>query len=249
MYASLNSNVEAALTFSDVFLRYGGSKRSLESGQWWVGYGEGARSSLADRVEIAVVRYLIRHEGHSTERIDREICRIFPGLLTPARDFLVTALKSYGQEDGEGRWRLKAEEQPKARREDLREMRKLLTELGTSLGYSTQGKSPLLWLNEEGKEIYEFHVIASSVLGELLLTAAKEGRKRIVVLPGGRSELLLAKLGRDARLAQAVEEGWEFLKFRHLRRLAENKSLTQDSFDELLGLDPLTAKQTQAPLL
>jgi hypothetical protein len=249
VYTKLNSNVEAALTFSDAFQRYGGSKGSLESGQWWLSDDEGARSSLADRLEIAVVRYLVRNEGHSTERIDKEICRIFPGLLTPPRELLVTILKSYGQENGEGGWYLKTEEKPKARRDDLQEIRSILAELGKRLDYVIQGKSLLQWRSEEGKEIYEFHVIASSVVGELLLTPAKKSEKRIIVLPGGRSELLLTKLERDTRLLQAVSEGWEFLKFRHLRRLAENKSLTQESFDELLGLDPLTAKQTQAPLL
>jgi hypothetical protein len=59
----------------------------------------------------------------------------------------------------------------------------------------------------------------------------------------------LAKLARDPRFQQAADDGWRFIKFRHVRRLAENLSLTRESFAELLELDPLTLEHLQAPLL
>jgi hypothetical protein len=69
------------------------------------------------------------------------------------------------------------------------------------------------------------------------------------VLPGRRAGLALYKLERDPRFRQAKDDGWRFIKYRHVRRLAENLSLTRDSFAELLDLDPLTLEQLQAPLL
>jgi hypothetical protein len=127
-------------------------------------------------------------------------------------------------------------------------MRTLLEEIGPLLGYTVEGDEAVRWL-KAGKAAYSFHVIASGLLGELLLNGPKGEGQRIILLPGGRSHLVLTKLERDARLNQALEDGWSFLKFRHLRRLAENQALNAESFEELRELDPLTAEQSQPPLL
>ena len=249
VYTETRDALEAGLTFGEGFLRYGSSENSLESGKWWLSETDEARSPLADRLEIAVVRYLIRHSGQSTEEIDRRICEVFPGLLTPARDLLMTVLSSYGEEDEQGFWKLSDADRPRARRDDLKTIRSLLINLGEQLGYRVEGENPFIWLDEDDKEIYSYQLIASGLLGEILFEGTKEARKKFIVLPGRRSGLVLAKIARDPRLEQAVEEGWRFLKFRHVRRLAENQSLTRESVDELLEIDPLSEGQSQAPLL
>lgn len=250
IYTEVKATLEVGLTFRNGFLRYGGSEHSLETGQWWLSKPTEARAPLADRVEIAMVRYLLRHAGEeSADEIDRGICKVFPGLLTPPRKLLMTTLRSYGEEGEDGNWQLGQADTPRARRDDLREIRTLLTQLGEQLGYQLEGDAPLQWFGEEGEEIYSYYLIASGLLWDLLLSKAKDAGRKIIVLPGGRSQLVLAKIARDPRLKEAIEEGWRFLKFRHVRRLAENQSLTRESFDELLGLDPLTEDQAQAALL
>ncbi len=161
----------------------------------------------------------------------------------------MATLRSYGSEDEKGRWKLDESDSPRSRREDLREIKALLHRLGDQLGYRVQGDSPIEWFWEKSRKIYSFHVIASSLMGELLLNKPANTARQIITLPGGRSELVLTKIERDPRLQQSFDEGWHFLKFRHVRRLAENQSLTRESFDELLGIDPLTIDQPQAPLL
>ncbi len=69
-----------------------------------------------------------------------------------------------------------------------------------------------------------------------------------IVLPGGRARLLAYKLRRDPRLRALAEQRWRFVKFRHLRRLAEDESLTPGNLEHLLSLDPLENSDPQLSL-
>lgn len=239
---------EVGLTFRGSFTRFGASEQSLETGLWWLLDPEAARTPLADRVEIAVVRNLLRQPGHSLEEIDQMLCGIFPGLLTPPRSLADAILNSYGEEK-DGRWFASASDQPKTRREDLREMRAGVNALGERLGHKVSGDSPIEWRDTEGRLVLAFYPIASALLGDTLLKSKTPAERSLVLLPGRRAALALYKIERDPRFKQAVEDGWRFIKFRHLRRLKENLSLTPESFAELLELDPLTLEQMQTPLL
>jgi hypothetical protein len=93
-----------------------------------------------------------------------------------------------------------------------------------------------------------FHVMASAVLGTLA-AESKEPDQRVIVLPGGRAELVLYKRQRDPRLNYLLEGGWQFLKFRHVRRMAESEAVNQDNLASYFSLDPLTHDEAQLPLL
>ena len=90
-----------------------------------------------------------------------------------------------------------------------------------------------------------FYVITSAVIGKILLDASLPPQRSFVVLPGGRANLVLHKLQKDPRLQQAVDAGWRFLKFRHLRRMAESPLLNRDNLDDQFALDPLTYTKPQ----
>lgn len=248
LFAELRSTIEVGLTFRGSFLRFGGSEQSLETGLWWLLDTRGSRSPLADRVEIATVRHLLRKPPGKLDDIEETLCAIFPGLLTPAKSLIEAALNSYGEEI-DGIWRLAAADQPRARRSDLSEIRAGLVELGTRLGYRVSGDAPMEWKDDQGNLVLCFYVIASAVLGEILLKANTPPARSLVVLPGRRARLALYKIERDPRFQQAIADGWRFIKYRHVRRLVENKSLTPATFNELLELDPLTLETMQAPLL
>lgn len=247
LFSQVREIFEVGLTYRGSFLRFGASEQSLETGLWWLLDASEARSPLADRIEIATVRYLLRRPGHSFVELEQALSAIFPGLLTPVSSMIRTALASYGDEVNGG-WQLSASEQPRTRRRDLRDVRAALAGLGERLGYRVSKEDTIQWHPKTGKP-FVFHVIASAVLGEILLKADAEPSQSFVVLPGRRAALTLSKVSRDPRLKQAVDDGWRFIKFRHVRRLAENLSVTADSFTELVDLDPLTLEQLQAPLL
>jgi len=247
-YAELRSQLDVGLTYRRGFLRYGGSDSSLETGHWWLRAEGEVRSPLADRVEIALVRYLLRYPGRGVDEIDRALCAVFPGLLTPPRRLIEIGLASYGEEL-DGGWRLHAVDQPRTRRTDVQEMRGLILALGERLGFAVSGHAPIEWAQANGDSSHRFYVIASAIVSEILTSKAAEGATSMVVLPGGRAQLALYKIERDPRLKQALAEGWRLVKFRHLRRLAENQALTLESFLDLLDLDPLAEEQIQPPLL
>jgi len=248
LFAETRETFEVGLTFRGSFLRFGASEQTLETGLWWLLDAAEARQPLADRVEMAVVRYLLRRPGHVLNQIDQTLCEVFPGLLTPSRSLILAALQSYGEEQ-DGRWRISPNDQPRSRRKDLREIRAALGGLGRRLGYEIAKDGAVEWRGANGRTELTFYPLASAVLGELLLSPGTPPAQSLVVLPGRRAGLALTKIERDPRLKQAVDDGWRFIKYRHVRRLAENLSLTHESFAELLDLDPLTMDQLQAPLL
>lgn len=248
LQTEIRGTFEVGLTFRGSFTRFGASEQSLETGLWWLLDANSVRSPLADRMEIAVVRYLMRNPGHDLDEIDQTFCKIFPGLLTPPRTLAEMILTSYGEQMA-GRWSIASGDQPKVRRADLREMRGALGALGSRLGYKVSGDSPVEWRDDDDHIMLAFYPIASALLGEILLKSKTPAERSLILLPGRRAALALHKVERDPRFKQAAEDGWRFIKFRHLRRLAENKSLTSESFTELLELDPLTLEQAQAPLL
>jgi hypothetical protein len=69
-------------------------------------------------------------------------------------------------------------------------------------------------------------------------------------VPGGRAQLIALKLQRDPRLARAVEaDKWQFIKFRHLRRLIAKEELDRHALKTVLGLDPIAEQEAvQIPL-
>src|SRR5690606_14716857 len=105
VFTHTRKQIEAALTMHGDFVQYGGNPEQPESGLWWPstpgdgrmpsGRGPAERTPLADRVEMAVVRSLLRSQPQDTLAHDRALCAIFPGLLTPHPALLEAVLHSY----------------------------------------------------------------------------------------------------------------------------------------------------------
>ncbi|MDH5507714.1 MAG: hypothetical protein OEZ02_10885, partial [Anaerolineae bacterium] len=249
-FTQIRAALELGFTYRSGFLRYANPESALDSGKWWLRTAPPPTAApLADRVEIAIVNHLMKHPGAATAEIDAAICAAFPALLTPGEDLVQAVLESYAQLDDHGGWQIRPADLPPARRADLEQITAHITALGSRLGYQPHPGPPLAWQHADGQTHLAFHVIASALLEEIIIPQNKAAKLNLVVLPGGRANLVIHKLARDPRLHQAVEQGWLFIKYRHIRRLAENYTLTKQSFDELLHLDPLTADPQQIPLL
>jgi hypothetical protein len=277
--ALITGIIEGAFSYKSGFLRYGGSDKSLEIGQWWLReerLKDGKiEAPLADRVEVELVRYLLQNPGKTYQEIDRSMCAAFPGFLTPSSELIDTILESYGQLTGvDRRWQIRIEDRPRGRRNDLDSIRKTMVQIGVQLGYSIEGEYPQLWIvdhgeshssgqdrtgvddrpmgnDQSGGELvdYVFYLIASAAIGEIIQNNSYRPEKSIIVLPGSRAGLLMYKLKHNAHLNQMVESGWRFLKFRHVYRLFKDQSLSRQNLDENLGLDPLQDLTGQMRLL
>jgi hypothetical protein len=252
-FSQVQDYLEEALSAPYGFFRLPG-ERQTEASHWWneaagsafAGYGA---ESLADRVEKEVVRFLLAHPGCSVAEVEGVVCRALPGLLTPRQELIERCIESYGEKNSAGQWSARPAESPAARRADISAMRKITEELGARLGFTPQGEKPVLWLEPSGEAALAFYPQASAAFSQLLESSAVPADRAIIVLPGARASLAVYKLRRDPRLARLASAGWRFLKFRHLRALLENPTLTIENLDEQLALDPLTESIEQMRLL
>lgn len=250
-YSQVQDILAKGLNSSNDFLRFGGSEKSLEVGHWWLQAEERVETPLADRVEMAVVRSLQKRPGSSLAEIDREVCAALPGLLTPAQELVQACLESYGEPDPSSgdTWTLRPADSPGARRADQSAMRSTLLELGNRLGFSTGGEQPILWQDNGNMPTFAFYLFASAAFADQVYANPYPAEISLIVLPGARAGLVMFKLRRDPRLRQAIEAGWRFLKYRHVRQLADSPTLARDNLEEQLALDPLTEAREQMRLL
>jgi hypothetical protein len=236
------------------------NQAGVEGALWWLADpGQAVEPPLADRVEDLVWTLLARQPWDPEALVDAVYAR-FPGSLTPDLTLVWVCVDSYSVQEGET-IRLRPEDDPQRRAAELKALRGDLAELGKRLGFKVRrrGGWDVRWL-EEGREVYVFAISATAALGPHLLTfpvggeegdgAADEGAQRCLVVPGGRAQLVGLKLQRDPRLARAVEAGgFQFIKFRHLRRLVTEEELDRHALKTVLGLDPLVEQEAaQIPL-
>lgn len=238
-----------------------------ESGLVWLrDASQATYSPLADRIETALVNYLLTHHSCLLSDLDAALCAAFPGRFTPELETLQVCLDSYAEPaaDVPQRWQLRAQDTPAARHQDLAEAEALIHRLGERLGFETQVRPctttpdgqpvqyTFCWVSRSGLPQFWLFPIVSAVIGETILQSSVPAAKSLIILPGSRANLVSYKLRRDPRLARlcdAVQGGWRFIKFRHLRWLEGNPLLSGENFAELLSLDPLTYSTPQLRLL
>jgi len=252
-YTQTQQEIQSILDFRHGFLRYAGSEKSIEVGQWWLVDDANVEVPLADRAEIAVVQYLLQNPGCSPEECKKGIRIQFPGLLYPETKLIQECLESYGEQKG-ACWQLREEDDPMKRRAELSMMLFAISELGENLGFRVQSSEQdvsqsnvltSIWSTKNRKNRYTFFFSASALLGKYLVKQQPAPTRGIIVMPGGRANLAMFKLHRDPRLQKIFEQGWQFLKFRQARQLAQNTTLTAETLESQLDLDPLTYAETQ----
>ncbi|MBN1955273.1 MAG: hypothetical protein JW900_09520 [Anaerolineae bacterium] len=204
---------------------------------------DAAQIPLADRVEEAAYRLLASQPSWETGALVTAIYGELDGPLTPALPLVLLCIDSYAVSQ-DGVKTLRPEDQVARRKAELKKLRQELQELGKRLGFRVKhGKGwDVRWQHKKkNRDAYLFLLSPSATLGQSLLAGPPIPQKArpCLVFPGGRAELLAYKLGRDPRLTRiAKEKGWEFIKFRHLRRLIA-EGLDRRIFETVLGLDPI----------
>jgi hypothetical protein len=248
--ARFNSLLQQSLSYRSGFLRFGGTQQTPESGSWWLSSSENAAPPLADQLEKTIVNFLIAQQTTTIVEIDRQVCGIHRGLHTPDPALIEAIVHSYAEQDHDliQELRLRDEDRSQQRQEDIRVMLKTLADAGKQMGYFVSGEQPLVWGEGADRAKLGFYFLASANIARYILDRTIPPEHTVLVLPGGRANLVMFKLQRDPRLSQAAGQGWRFLKFRQVLRLAENQILTWEIFRELLDLDPLTYTAPQMRL-
>ncbi len=225
-------------------------RRARLEATWWLTQPHQADSPLADRVESFIYDALCRQERWSEADLASALYATFPGLLTPPRDLIRAVLSSYALEESPGIRRLRPEDAPAARAAERNELQALLLSLGLRLGYAVQDvpATPgpwqpcrVLWLDENGPA-RAFVIQTAAALGPLLapIDPSLALIPHHVLIPGGRAALVAHKLQRvPGWTGMMAARGWQFVKNRHLRRLAEMAELDRAGFAARLSLDPI----------
>jgi hypothetical protein len=230
------------------FAEQGGAEEPL----WWLADSQRAVDSLADQVEAQVWELFVQQPTWNPEELINETYARLNGPLTPELALVLVCMESYSVQRN-GMLSLRPEDDPLQRTAELKALRNDLTELGKRLGFRVKRSGPwdVRWL-EAGRESHVFAISSTAALVRHLLPRhdVDEGARRCLVLPGGRSHLSTFKLQRDPRLAKIVEEdGWQFIKFRLLRRLVAEEELDRHALKTVLGLDPIAEQEAaQIPL-
>jgi hypothetical protein len=217
---------------------------------WWIPGAELVANPLSDQVETEVARILLEAGPLPSEELDAAICALFPGWLTPEAKLVRECLASYGLPTADARaWNLRVEDRPEARNREVEAIRRNMMELAARLGFVCVEDVALEWLDAKERRIYRFCVMSSAAIGRYLLDSDFEPDCSFIVLPGGRASLVEYKLRRNPQLRRAVDRGWRFLKFRHVRRLLEDNLLLPGTLDQGLNLDPLGKHDNQISFL
>jgi hypothetical protein len=250
-YSRVQHLIENTLTFKNGFLRHGGGEKSLENARLWHQEIVETVSMLSDRVESGIHHLICEEESMSFYKLDQSICKKFPGILTPDTELINKCIESYSKKDSleRGEIRVRDQDKPGKRTLEISTNCLALHELGKYLGFITDGKNPVIWRNSDEMITQVFHVTSSAEIGNIVMNSQFPPSKSLIVIPGARANLLLYKLRNNFFLSQIIDQGWRFLKFRHLRHLLESPTLSRDNLDSDLSLDPLTESPAQLRLL
>lgn len=241
----VNHAIRDLLTESGVFLRLD-QRADHETGLYWLAEPQEASRPLSDRVELAIAELLGDGGDWTMLEIDRRICQMFPGNLTPDSALVEACLNSYAIEEEGAIWRLRPEDFPAARAEDEREIRDLLEELGARLGFHVAGDNPIRWI-WESTDRYRLHILETAILPRSAEPTSKV--HDLYVIPGGRASLFAEKGLRDPRLGGESGSAPRVIKFRHIRRLASDTTLDRSNLNDRLAIDPPGDSDPQLPLL
>jgi hypothetical protein len=239
---------ETALNDRHRFVRLD-ARAEIEDGVFWLAHPPSGPLPLVDRVELVILELLRRSGSVVQSEVEEAVGAKFPGLLSPDRGLVQACLRSYAleAEQNSGSWSLREEDQAGARQLDREGLTHLVHALGSRLEYRGSGVDPVVWLDEKGREAYAFYIRETAAFGELV--GGPAARRVVVLIPGGRGALVAEKARRDPRLELWLAQGARVVKYRHLRRLAEEETLKRENFADRLGIDPPGREDPQLPLL
>jgi len=249
-----NMFIEKTLTFRNGFIRLGGSDKALDIGQWWIREElikeKPSEDPLSDRVEKIIVNFLLKEKPKTLLEIDQMVCDKYTGIHTPSSELIQVCLESYGKviDPGNLKWQLREEDIPHTRNTELQNISQLLKRIAHRLQYTSEGEKPILWKDSSGSIIYVIYIIASAIFSDIVLNPEYTSEQSIILLPGGRANLVAYKLNHNIRLQEAINKGWRFIKFRQIRALEESAVIYPEFFNEQLSLDKLTYSTPQMRL-
>jgi hypothetical protein len=206
---------------------------------WWLTKDEETDPPQSELVEEFIIQTLQSRNEIAFADLDGLVCNEFNNLLTPS--FLYTHLcaGSYSDESlfQQGHYIFRTQDEPGKRKIDLLKARERIVKIGQRLGCEVIEGDPVVWL-ENGMIRYRFFFLTSVKIYPILtMQHTTDQGQNVIVLPGGRANVLSFRLKHDPRLLLLAKD-WHFLKFRHLKDISEQTDLTSKGWDDILDNDP-----------
>jgi hypothetical protein len=170
------------------------------------------------------------------------VCRRLMQQLTSEKELVNVVIDAYAEQVAEGipQVKLRKQEYQAARESDMVEMENLIEKIGKRLGFAISRSKPIAWSNPQtNKTVYDFYITTSTqIANPVLKPALHEDAEHVLIYPGSRAALMHYRMQEDSRFSEAADQHWHFVKFRHVRRLAEDDQLSVASWKALLDRDP-----------
>jgi hypothetical protein len=209
--------------------------------QWWPARSFEPAIPLMDRLENSIFSILQKGEPVSSEQVNHLICSEFPGLFIPSLEAIQICLESFaapiaGQENF---WQLREEDKTTNRAGEISKTINTLKYLGVKLGCRMEGENPLIWLDRKDQLVNQFFTLGNGIFSPILSQIKPDTTsKSILVFPASRSRWMLYKLRNNAVWQSQLDQGWQLLKMRHLRKIAGQADFNQALWEVQLNADP-----------
>jgi len=194
------------------------------------------RSSLSERVELAIIGVLNRRIVASFDEILEEIFTKFQNSLTPDAQSVRSVLEEYAEKTPDGKWQLK--KIMRVRQSQHNQIVKMLADLGEKAGFQVYADLPeyrnftfnlpmskdrldrlreidVLWL-KDNTVVYEFEVENSTGISDAIIRGSNipSGVKRYIVIPEERENLLLMKMAEPLLKENIEQYKWSFIYYK-----------------------------------
>ncbi len=245
----LQEEIDNALADSAIFSRINPGL-SADTGLYGLMDAAEIAPSAADRAERALLNALQRQSLLATREALSAVNQALPGLQNVEFELTQAILESYADPTPDYKaWSLRSYESSEQREKDLNAIRGLIETLGSRLGFQSETLADsIVWIGKSGLSEFCFFPVVTAEFSELFLRHQELPGRKMIVLPGSRSNLTAFKLRRDPCLQALKTEQWSFVKFRQLRNLSDNPLLTRELFASQITGDPPEYRSTQLAL-
>jgi hypothetical protein len=193
-----------------------------------------------DQVELYFIEYINQHPQFRIAALRQFVDELLPAYLPSSPEWLKKLVESYCEFDSTLLlWKIKPHEKTNLRLYDIKEMKNTIFRMGQNLSFLVESESDMIrWTGHPNAPPYRFFITTTSMITQFAAQlTGSYGEETVILYPGSRAELLAFK-NKHNLIYQSFLKEIHFVKFRHLRRLNDDKELSLQTWMEKIDSDP-----------
>lgn len=209
-----------------------------------------------DRVENFIYNLLKEESSFKYESMEKRVLNQFPGILSPAREYIKLCLFSYATDNknSSDRWSIKVQDKPENRDKEVSRFVRFLQTKDDLISFvvrsipNTNGNN-VIFIYRENNPIGLIFIKYTANITDVLTQFQELSVPRYVIIPGSRANLVAYKSQTNPAIDALINQKQvTFIKFRQFRRLFAKSQITMDDLHEIALLDPITYDRNQMRL-